>query len=173
FSSLTSLPPRSSLFPYTTLFRSTRHFGRYLCAVMHQRAFVQDRFGFVQCRHIGTLKEFSNRDFFAPEQRSLHSQHPVSRIVRRIVFEFLHPRPEPLVGVVMVIGNAGAKYVQKRKPFVLDALFDQFSEMLLLATEAAGNERSSGGQSQRYRVHRRLDIAKRHALRLHANAAGG
>src|SRR6266853_3462435 len=44
--------------------------------------------------------------------------------------------------------------------------------MLLLAAVAARNERRSRGESQRNRIHGSFDVTERHALGLHANAAG-
>src|SRR5579864_2347326 len=56
---------------------------------------------------------------------------------------------------------------------MLNALLDEFSQMFLFGAEPAGDERGSGGESQRNWVHRRFDVAEGHAFCLHANAAGG
>src|SRR5579864_4178406 len=55
---------------------------------------------------------------------------------------------------------------------MLNALLDEFSQMFLFGAEPAGDERGSGGESQRNWIHRRFDVAEGHAFCLHANAAG-
>ncbi len=56
---------------------------------------------------------------------------------------------------------------------MLDTLLDQFSEMLLLAAEAAGDESGTCGESEGNGVNRRFDVAEGHAFRFHADATGG
>src|SRR5882762_5525843 len=88
------------------------------------------------------------------------------------VLELLHARTEPLVGIVVIVGDARAKNIQEGETWVLDALLDQLGEVLLFTTESSRDERRSCGQSQRNRIHGSFDISERHALGLHANAAG-
>src|SRR5947207_5854097 len=151
----------------------TGNFGRHLKIAMDQLAIVQDRLGTVQSGNVGALEEFPDGNLFAPEQRLLHGGHPVGGIMRGIVFELLHAGTEPLIGIVVIVSDAGAEDIQKRKTRMFDALFDQFGQMLLLTAEAARNESRSGGEGQRNWIDRRFDVAERHALRLHANGAGG
>ena len=73
----------------------------------------------------------------------------------------------------MIVGDARAEDIEEREALVLDTLLDQFGEVLLLAAEAARDERGACGQSQRNRIDRRFDVAEGHAFRLHADAAGG
>src|SRR3981189_1223496 len=89
-----------------------------------------------------------------------------------VVFELLHTRTEPLVGIIVIVGYARTEDVQKREARMLNTLLDQLSKMLLLSAVAAGDERGACGESQRNRVDRRFDVAERHALRLHPDAAG-
>ena len=66
--------------------------------------------------------------FRRPKAEISHRGHPVGGIVGWIVLELFHPRPEPLVGVVVVVGDAGAEDVDQGEALVLNALFDQFSK---------------------------------------------
>ena len=54
-----------------------------------------------------------------------------------------------------------------------DVLLDPFRQVFLFTAEPAGNERGSSGQSQRNWIHRCFDVAEGHAIRFHADAAGG
>src|SRR5712691_1438380 len=127
----------------------------------------------VQCRHVGAFKKFSDWNLFIPKQRLSHGGHPVRVVVRWIVFELFHAWAEPLVGVVVVIGDARAEDIQERETLVPDALLDQSSQVFLFRAEPAGNERGARGKSQRNWIYRRFDVAEGHAFRLHADAAGG
>src|SRR5258708_6836694 len=91
--------------------------------------------------------------------------------MRGIVLEFFYARTEPLVSIVVIVGHARAEDIQEGESRMLDPLLDQLGEMISLTTEATRHERRSRGQCQRNRIDRRLDVAKRHALGLHANAA--
>src|SRR5438552_13518862 len=93
--------------------------------------------------------------------------------MRGIILELFHAWTEPLIGIVVIVSDARAEDVQEREPRMLDPLFDQFGEMLLLAAESARNERRSRRKGQRNRINGRFDVAEWHALRLHADAAGG
>src|SRR5215469_2568504 len=150
---------------------AARHIGGHPRFETHKRALVQHRLGSVQAGHIGALEEFSYGDFFAPKERFLHRHGPVRSVVHRIVLELLQARAIPLVRIVVIVGHARAEDVEERKAFMLNALLDEFGEMLLIAAETAGHKRCARGQGQRNRVHRRLNIPEWHALRLHANAA--
>src|SRR5438270_9560395 len=99
--------------------------------------------------------------------------HPVARIVSRILFQLLHARTEPLISIVVVVGDARAEHVEEGKAFVLDSLLDELGQVLLLAAEAASNKSGPGCQRDRDRIDRGLDAAKGHALSLHSKAAGG
>src|SRR5207249_9379942 len=103
--------------------------------------------GSVQSGYIGALKKFPDRNLFTPEHGFFHGGDPVRRIVSGIVLELFHARTEPLIGVVVVVGDARAEDIQERETLVLDALLDQLGEMLLFTTEATSDERGSGGQS--------------------------
>src|SRR5215813_9796566 len=144
----------------------------YVQVSLHQWVCVQYRLCLVQRRNIGTFEKFSNRDFFTPKQRSFHCCHPVCRVVRTIFLKLFHPWTEPLVGVVVVISDAGTKDIKEREAFVLDALLDELREMLLFAAETSRNECSTGSQSERDGIDWRFDASKRHAFRLHAETAG-
>src|SRR5262249_47706658 len=148
------------------------HVCWYSWVTIHQRACLQYWLSAVQSGHISALKEFPNRYLVTPAQRFFHGGYPVGRVMSRIVFQLLHPRSEPLVGVVVVISDAGAEDIEKGKTLVQNALPDQFCQVLLLATKAAGNESRPSGQSHRNRVDWRFDVAERHAFRLHTDAAG-
>src|SRR5215813_6991941 len=108
--------------------------------MIYQRACIQYRLGAVQWGHVSAFEEFPNGYFLTPDQRPFHRGYPVSRVISAIVFQFLHSRPEPLIGVVVVIGDARAEHIQKRKTLVQNALLDQFRQVLLLAAKATGNE---------------------------------
>src|SRR4029077_2547592 len=112
-------------------------------------------------------------NFLAPEQRFLHGGGPVSRVVSGVVLEFLHARTEPLVSIVVIIGDAGAEDIEERESLVHDTLLDQFGEMLLFAAEAAGDKSGACGESERNGVNRSLDVAEGHAFGFHSEAAGG
>ena len=127
----------------------------------------------MQGGNVGALEESPDGDLITPEQRSFHCGHPVSGIVSRVVLELFHPRTEPLVSIIVIVCDAGAEDIQERETPVLDALLDQFCEVLLFAAEAASDEGGPSGQSQRNGVNRRFDVAEGHAFRLHADAAGG
>src|SRR5260370_42227445 len=99
----------------------------------------------MQRGNVRALEEFPDGNFLAPEQRFLHRRRPVRRVVSRVVLKLLHPRTKPLVGVVVVIGDARAEDVQEREARMLDALLDQLGEMLLLGAVATRNEGRSLG----------------------------
>src|SRR6266566_3190170 len=99
----------------------------------------------MQSGQVGTLKELPDGYFFSPKQGLLHRGSPVGCIVGRVILDFFHARPIPLVGIVVVIGYARTEYIQKRKAFVLDALLDQVGEMLLIAAETARHKSSASG----------------------------
>src|SRR5438876_10110473 len=119
----------------------TGHFGRHLQIAMDQRAIVQDRLGAMQRGNVGALEEFPDGNLLAPEQRLLHGGHPVGGIMPGIILELFHAWTEPLIGIVVIVSDARAEDIQERKTRMLDPLFDQFGEMLLLAAESARNER--------------------------------
>ena len=100
----------------------------------------------MQRGQVGALEEFADGDFLAPQSDFSIAREPVGGVVLGIVFELLHARTEPLEGVVLVVGDAGAEDVEEREALVLDGLLDQFGEVLLLAAEAAGDE---GGARRR------------------------
>src|SRR5258707_11912973 len=77
--------------------------------LMNERPGLQDRFGLVRCGYIGALEEEADGNLIAPEQRFFHRCLKVRGIVCRIVFELFDPRPEPLEGIVVVIGHAWAE----------------------------------------------------------------
>src|SRR5258708_38760623 len=112
---------------------------------MDQRSFVQDRLRPMQGGDIRALEEFPDGDLLAPKQRFSQRGCPISRVIRGVVLELLHPRTEPLVGVVKIIRDARAEDVQEREAFVLNPLLDQFREVLLLAAETASDESGACG----------------------------
>src|SRR6267378_1122967 len=114
--------------------------GRHPELAMDQRAFVQHRLGAVQGGDVGALEKFADGDFLVPEQRFLHRGGPVTRVVSGVVLEFLHARTEPLIRIVVIVGDAGTEDIEEREALVLDTLLDQFGEMLLLAAETASDE---------------------------------
>src|SRR5713226_5605157 len=92
--------------------------------------------------------------------------------MRGVVLELLHARTEPLIGIVVIVGDAGAEYVQEREAAMLDASLDQLGEMFLLAAVTARDESSARGESQGNGINRCFDVAEGHAFRLHADATG-
>lgn len=48
--------------------KAAGHIGRHSRIAMHEGAFVQDRLCRMQRRHVGTLKESPDGNFFSPEQ---------------------------------------------------------------------------------------------------------
>src|SRR5258708_31700578 len=100
---------------------------------MHQGACVQNRLRLVQRRHVGAFKKLPDWNLFAPKQRLSHGGHPVRGIMGWIVLELSYAWPKPLVGVVVVIGDAGTEHIEEREPFMLDPLLDQFREVLLFS----------------------------------------
>jgi len=49
-----------------------------------------------------------------------------------------------LVGIVVVVGDAGTEDIDEGETLVLDPLFDQFGKVLLLRAETTGDESGSG-----------------------------
>src|SRR4029077_15234695 len=88
------------------------------------------------------------------------------------ILELLHTRTEPLVGIVVIVGDAGAEDIQERESWMLDALLDQLGEMLLLGAVTARDEGGACGQGEGNGINRCFDVAEGHAFRLHADAAG-
>src|SRR5215469_8187831 len=113
---------------------------------MDKRAFAQNRLSIMQDWHVGALEEFSDGDFIAPEQRLLHRSRPITPVVSGFFLQLFHARTVPLVGVVMVVRDAGAEDVQKGEASMFDTLLDQLSEMLLLAAVTPGDEGGPSGQ---------------------------
>src|SRR5580698_3980327 len=107
----------------------------------------------MRCRHIGSLEEDSDRNLIAPEQRLLHRALPIRSIVLRIVFQFLDSWPKPLESIVMVVGHAWAKDIEKGKTFMLNRPLDQLSQVLLLSAETTRDKGRSGRKGKRDRVH--------------------
>src|SRR5260370_7972126 len=134
---------------------------------MNQGAFVQNRLGTVQSRHVSAFEEFSDGNFIAPQQRFFHGSHPVGGVMRGVVFELLHARTEPLVGIVMIIRDARTEDIQERKPWMLDTLLDQLREMFLLPAEAARDQRSACGESRGNGIYSPFHATQLHALRFH------
>src|SRR5579864_1566158 len=124
---------------------------------MDQRAFVQNWLGTVQSGYVGAFEKFPDGDLIVPELRFSHGGQPVRRVVSGVVLELLHARLEPLVGIVVIIGDARAEDVQEREALMLDTLLDQFGEMLLLGAVTAGDEGGPSRQGQRNGIDRRLD----------------
>src|SRR5260370_5940880 len=154
------------------LYESTGYVPGYPRVSMCERTRIQHWLCSVQSRHIIAFEELPDWNLLAPKQRFSHRGHPVRGIERRVVFELFHTGAEPLVSVVVVIGDARAEDIQERKSFMLNALLDQIRQMLLFSAVPAGNERGSGGESQRNWIHRRLDVSNGHAFRLHTETAG-
>src|SRR5258708_1927164 len=98
---------------------------------------------------IRALEKPADGNLVAPQQRPLHGRDPIVRIVGGVILKLLHARPEPRVGVVVVISYTGTKYVEERKALVLDTLLDQFSEVLLFAAESARHKGRATCQGQR------------------------
>src|SRR6201987_5642587 len=115
---------------------------------MCERSRIQHWLRSVKTGHIVTFEELTDWNLVAPKKRLSHCGHPVRGIVPRVVFEFLHARTEPLVRIVVVVGNARAEDIQEREALVLDALLDQIRQVFLFGTEAAGDECGSGSESQ-------------------------
>src|SRR6202008_2334269 len=95
-----------------------RHVHGDVQVSMYERACIQHWLCSMQSWHIGTFEELADGNLFIPEQGLPHRGHPVRGIVRGIVFELLHTRTEPLVGVVMVVGDARAEHIQERETLV-------------------------------------------------------
>src|ERR1700722_1299920 len=109
---------------------------------MDQWTFVQNRLGAVQCGHVSAFEESPDGNLLVPEQRFPHGGSPVRRVVSGVVLEFIYARLEPLIGIVVIIGDTRAEDVQKREALMLDTLLDQFGEVFLLGAVTAGDEGS-------------------------------
>src|SRR3954471_878141 len=103
---------------------------------MYECSVYQHRLRGMQRGHIRPLEELSNRDFVAPDDRAFDRRLPFAGVVGRVVFELFHSRPEPLVGIVMVVSDAWAEDIDEGEAFVLDALLDEVGEVLLFAAES-------------------------------------
>ena len=57
--------------------------------------------------------------------------------IMSLFFEDFNAWVEPLIGVVLVVGNAGAEDVHQRKALVLDGAFENVHHVLLFAAEGA------------------------------------
>src|SRR6185369_7559765 len=117
------------------------HVGRNPHVATYEGAFVQYGLSTVQGRNIGALEESPDRDLITPEERFFHRGHPIGRVVSGIVLELLNAWTEPLIGVVVIIGDTRAEDIQEGEAFVLDTLLDQFCEVLLLTAEATRDKR--------------------------------
>src|ERR1700739_4804439 len=87
--------------------------------------------GAVERGNVGALKEFPDGNFVTPEQGFFHGSHPVRGVMSGVILEFLHARTKPLVGIVVVVGDAWAENIQEGEARMLDALLDQLGEMFL------------------------------------------
>src|ERR1035437_3556628 len=78
----------------------------------------------MQRRHVGAFKKLPDWNLFTPKQRLSHRGRPVRGVVRSIALELFHARAEPLVGIVLVVGDARAEDIEERETLVPDALLD-------------------------------------------------
>src|SRR5262249_61222662 len=140
---------------------------------MNQRTIIQNRLGGMQRRNVGAFEELPNWDLLAPKSRTFHRCSPITRVEACVIFELFDARTEPLISIVVVVGNARAEDIDKGEAFVFDPVLDQLGEVLLFATEAASDERRPGREGQRNRVDRGLNVAERHALGFHSHSARG
>src|SRR5712692_6909506 len=121
------------------------HIGRHPRVALDKRSFIQYRLGPVQRRNVGALEEFSDGNLIAPEQRFLHRGRPISRVIRGVVLELFHARTEPLISIVVIVGDTRAENVQERKPRMLNSLLDQLSKMFLLGAVSTRHEGGARG----------------------------
>ena len=86
----------------------------------------------MQRRTIIPLKELSDRNLLAPNDRLLHGARPVARVEGGVILELLQPRTKPLIRVVKVVRNTRTEHVQEGKTLVLNTLLDQIRELFLV-----------------------------------------
>ena len=98
---------------------------------------IEDRFSLIERGQVGSLKEFSDRDFIAPDESAFHCLVPIGGIIGRVLFEFSDSLPEPGVGVVMVVSHTRTEDINEGKPLVLESLLYQFRKVFGFSAEAA------------------------------------
>src|SRR5579864_7407113 len=118
------------------LYERARHVPGYPHVNMCEGACIQYWLCSMKSGHIGAFEELTDWNLLTPKKRLSHRGHPIFGIVPLFVLEFLYARTEPLVGVVVVVGYARTEDIQERKPFMLNALLDQFSQVFLFRAKA-------------------------------------
>src|SRR5205809_537942 len=97
---------------------------------------VQHRLQIFQAFQIGLTPEQSNRNFFAPLVTAFDRLMEVGRVVA-LFLEYFHARIKPLVGIVLVVGDARTENIHQREAFVLNGTLEHFYHVFLLAAEGA------------------------------------
>src|SRR5262245_50510314 len=80
--------------------------------VGQRSTFTQHRLQILQGRQIGPSPEETDRNFLAPHVALIESLMKITWVVA-LFFEDFHPRIEPLVGVVLVVGHAWAEHIDQ------------------------------------------------------------
>src|SRR5215475_9090832 len=102
---------------------------------MYEWSFLEGRFA-VLIRRPARLIAQANGDLVAPFAHLQQRPIVVCRIVIGL-FQLVDTLLEPLMGVVLIVGDAGTEHVDEGKALVLYALGDEIGEMLLLSRRAA------------------------------------
>src|SRR5262245_4194819 len=98
---------------------------RYPKLTVGQRAaFREDGFQILEGGKISAFPEKADWDFFAPLIPLVESSVEIRGIVL-LVFEGFDARREPLIGVVLIVCDAGAEDIHQSKTSVIDGAFDQ------------------------------------------------
>src|SRR5581483_912669 len=85
-------------------------------------AIVEDRFEVFEAGKFGIFIDQADGDFLAPLVRFLQGLVEVGWVIP-LLFENFNARIKPLVGIVLVVSDARAENVDKRKAFVSDGAF--------------------------------------------------
>src|SRR5439155_565957 len=91
----------------------------------------------------------------------------VGRVVA-LFLQYFHARIKPLIGVVLVVGDAGTEHVHQREALVLNGALEHFDHVFLLAAERARHVSGTANDCHRDRINRVLNASVRRALGFHS-----
>src|SRR4029077_5573192 len=139
-----------------------------------ERAFtcMQHRLQIFQAVQVGSPPEQSNWNFFAPLITALDRLVEIGRVVA-LFLQNLHARIKPLVGVVLVVSDAGTENVHQREAVVLNGALEHFDHVFLFAAEGARYVGGTANDCHRDRIDRVLNASVWRALGFHSLDARG
>src|SRR5437899_1956482 len=130
-------------------------------------AVVEDGFEGFETRQVRILPNQADGNFIAPLIGLFECLIEIRRVVA-LFLEDLHTRIEPLVSVVLVVGDTGAEYIYQGKTFVRDGAFEHLDQVLLFAAESPRHVSRATDHCQWHRVNRVFNAPMRRALGFHA-----